>query len=320
MRFLSTFLWVLHIWQMFSLVPFKLTEKTLLPTANNNYKIFAFFSLWSYISTATCSLIYSEWYIDWSSDPHNVYTIMFNMLSTQAVTCLIIYEAIDKTDEQIDFLERFNKIDNALRYKLKIEINYKSYRLYNNIGCILWFLWHFSCTISIFVYCYLTENRSFERFHIFYAMPFFIYSLQYQRMIVYVHLIRNRYTLLNQFLREFEENVKQNKIDHLTSRDLLIELRNIYQKLYEASDLINKIFRWTLALCIAVDFYNCMGHIFYMFIIFLLNQPWTDAIAPFIWLTCNLGHVLILSHACHSTTKKVIDKNLNFKHSFYLWK
>lgn len=254
---------------------------------------------------AICSVIYSEWYIDWTSQPHAVFTIIFNMLSAQVVTCLIIYESINKTNEQIDFLERFNKIDHALQYKLRIEINFKSYRFHNNIGCIVWFLWHFSCPIAIFIYCYLTENHRLERFHTLYAMAFFIYSLQYQRMIVYLCLIRHRYALLNQFLLEFQENAKQIRIDDLTSKEVLIELRNIYQELYEASDLINTIFRWSLPLCIGIDFYNCMGHIFYIFFICFFHEPWTAAIVPFIWLTCNLSHLLISAHACHSTTKKV---------------
>lgn len=181
MKFVSTFLLSFRGWELFSLTPFSLTENTLRPYENRKIKIFAVFSLIFHIALTICSLIFTNWYIDWKNQTTIIgYNNIIAMLSHQITSLVIVFEALIYTNYQIDFLHRMNKIDYAMTHRLQIKIDYEKCRFQNNVGFIVWILWHLISNISI----YFFENEMDNRFQLLYIVPFVLYSLQYQRIIL----------------------------------------------------------------------------------------------------------------------------------------
>lgn len=315
MEFVSTFFWSFCFWQFFSLAPFTLTNNTSRPYKNNKLIIFASFSLLFHIALAICSLTFTDWYIDWKNQTTILayYNIYAYMLLHQVTSCIIVIEALVNINHQIDFVQRMNKIDNALRHKMQIKINYEKCQLQNNVGFIVWLLWHLISQTAIFAF----ENEIENRFQLLYVVSFILYSLQFQRCVLYVYQIHHRYELLNLFILETfplddnideiqEVNIDYDRNNHLKAQ--IFNLSDIYQELQDASDAINKIFRWSLPLCIGNDFQGILGEIYWMLVLLLSDNnhnPWTIYVSRFFWLSWHLLHILFLSHACHSTSREV---------------
>lgn len=314
MKFVSAFLLPFRFWQILSLAPFGLIENSLSFNVNKKDKIFAIFSLFMHITWLIISVTFMDSYLLPSHSRVYVIDTVFIMLFNHFTSCFIIAEAIINTNHQIDFLERMNKIDYALTYKLQIKIIHEKYTFQNNVRFICWILWHLICHLTIIAYFAIAASIEFN-FWIFYAIPFFICSLQYQRMILYIHQIRNRYAILNKFIIDnfpsyivsiYEPNkVNEKKIDLLKSKTLLRELRDTYQELHDVSELINKIFRWSLPLCIGHDFHSILTNFYLVLSVWMKHDSWTHVTPSIMWLTCSLSQVWLLSHACHSTTAEV---------------
>lgn len=240
------------------------------------------------------------------------------MYSIRFLACVVIAEAILNRNAQIDVLELINQIDLNLDYKLRLQINYKQQQFRNNVSAGLWLFAFFICVILNAVLLHLNGTDREERFWFFYIIPFFICTLQYQRLLFYVPLLRHRYQILNEyFLRisetqETRRNIQAAKPDSLepliTARQL-IDFRNIYQQLYEAAVQINDMFWWSLPLCILVDFHAVLLNTYRAFLVLLTNASGDNVMFSLLWGFCNAGHLLLVSHACHSTSIMVSFKS-----------
>lgn len=88
----------------------------------------------------------------------------------------------------------------------------------------------------------------------------------------------------------------------------LVDVRTAYQLMYEASENINKLFRWTLPINIANDFQIGLTNTF-LFITFMLQwneetSNWKKVSGPLIWAMYNIGHILILSSVCQQACEE----------------
>lgn len=285
-----------------------------MPYKNKKLIIFASFSLLFHIALAICSLIFTDWYIDWKNQTTILayYNIYAYMLLHQVTSCIIVIEALVNIDRQMDFLQRMNKIDQALTHKMQIKIDYEKRQLQNNVGLSVWLLLHLISQTAIFAF----ENEIENRFQLLYVVSFILYSLQFQRCVLYVYQIYHRCELLNQFILEtfpLDDNIdgdQEVNIDHERNNHLkaqIFDLSDIYQELHDASDTINKIFCWSLPLCIGNDFQGILGEMYWMLVLLLSDNhnPWTIYVSRFFWLSWHLVHILFLSHACHSTSREV---------------
>lgn len=208
-------------------------------------------------------------------------------------------EAIFKRHKQIDFLQRINRIDHILHNKLRIHVDYKKQQIQCNILITIWIFVCFACAICMIVVYHTVELTFNESFWVLYAFPFLIYSLHYQRMVLYVHVIRLRYKMLNQFIEKVclfqERGIVNNEILHafkqiskvayadcpveqLISKSQLMDIRNIYQMMYEATNIINEMFWWSLPLCVGIDFHRLLVNSFLIFGVLLFSGEWSNLV------------------------------------------
>lgn len=326
MKLLTTLQWPLRVWNIFAMAPFGVTNKTLLPVKDVKLQFYSTVWLLLHIVLLILSVVYTSTYLNWTELAIGNYDTLMAMMTIRLLSCLIVGEAIFKIQKQTEFLQQINRIDFILRHRLRIHIDYKKHQFQCNILTTIWIFVCFSCAICVFVVYHIIEDVYSERFWVLYAFPFLIYSLHYQRMVLYVHVIRLRYQMLNQFIEKVcmfqERGVVNNEIlrafkqmskvafadcplEQLISKSQLMDIRNIYQIMYETTNIINDMFWWSLPLCIGIDFHRLLVNSYLIFGVLLFHLKWKDLVIGLFWGGINITHLILLSHACHSTKKEV---------------
>lgn len=326
MKFLTTLQWPLRVWQILAMTPFGVAHKTLIPLKDLRLEIYAAtWFIFNVILLILC-VIFSSKYIDWPANALAGYDSIMAMITIRLCSCLIIGEALFKIKKQTEFLHRIIRIDYVLRHKLRIDIDYKKHQFQSNILTTIWIFMCFSCMICIFVVLHITEDNFNQRFWLIYGFPFLFYSLHYHHMVLNIHVIRLRYQMLNHFIEKvcmFQERgvvnneilqafkqlskvtFSETSIEQFISKSQLIDVRNIYQTMYETTVIINEMFWWSLPLCIGIDFHRLLVNTFVLFSVLLFAFKWNQLVICLFWGFINIAHLLLLSHACHSTNKEV---------------
>lgn len=335
MDVLISLLWPMRLWQLLAMAPFGVANKPSLPVENRNLQFYAGISLIIHLVLLILSVACSSVYIYWVNGDITNYDNILAVVIIKLSSCVILAEAIIKLNEQTHFLQQIIRIDFILRRKLQIDIDFKSYRFQDNVLTAIWILISFLCVVCVCVVLHIINDPFSLRFWLCYSIPsFFIYSLHYHRMVLYVYLIRRRYRMLNQFIEKacllqekgivnadilqlFKQISKVTFTDFpaqkLISEVQLREIRNVYQMLYDSTILFNDMFRWSIPLCICIDFHRLLVNAFYIFAVWLLQSYWLFLFVAFAWGAANIIHLVMLSHACHSTKKEV---NIQFFFDF----
>lgn len=331
MKLSSTLKWPLRIWQIFGMTPFEVCNKSLLPVKNAKLQMYAGILLLVHIILLIISLAFTSIYIDWSNDTDRNLNELVEVISIRLTVCVIVAEAIFKANQQTEFLCKIIDIDGVLRRKLHIKMDYKKQQFYNNILTVILILTCVSCVILVAVVNYEFYPAIDSQFWLWYALPFIVYSIHYHRMVLFVHLILYRYKSVNQFIENvcllqekrqsdnFELLLATKKRPKVTFTKLsitasqLVDIRNVYQNLYETTEMINDMFRCSLPLCIGIDFHRFLLNTYFIVAVIFLE---IEFYLLFIAIFCgciNIAHLLFLSHACHSTSKQVTFQKLIYK-------
>lgn len=316
MKFLATILLPFRLWQIFSLVPFGLIGEKLYPNKASNLHYFSMASLAVHVAALLHGLIVQDLYVPDDGEAYSQYNEIITLCLMRFIACVIVLEAILDRRTQITVLEMMNQIDLNLEFKLRIKINYKRQQFHYNVGTLLWLLVFGISVVAIFVYAHVKGQEKFMMFWLFYSLPFIICGLQYQRLSYYATLLRQRYQLLNEFLlnicaiqeahqiesESLDVKLKHTTLDRLLTTIRVRDFRNIYQQLYDVSLRVNDMFWWSLPVCILSDFHKLLVNAYLIFATFLVQSSGDDAFIGMLWGICNVVNLVLVSHACHSTT------------------
>lgn len=327
MKFLTTLRCPLMIWQILGTAQFIVINKSI-PVKNTNLNFFAVFLLLIYFIMLIIGIAFPSTYLNWANDAYINMNELFSQMSIRLTACVIMAESILKLNKQIHFLQKIIEIDFIFRQKLQIKLDYKNEQFQNKNLSVIWIVYLNLGSICIFFVVYTFYDAIDIQFWLWYMVPFLLYSMQYHRIVVYVRLILRRYKILNQYIENVSSLQEKNadnsellvRFKEMASVDFadfpepamtnsqLIDIRNVYQILYETTDLINDMFWWSLPLCILIDFHRFLVNCFYIFAVFLLEIEFHLLSIAFIWCSINIAHLILLSHACHSTCKEVRSK------------
>lgn len=332
MKFIETILPSLRVWQLFCLSPFALTEKTRWPRIVRSFSIFCIVYIVVESAVLVHGFVFTHFYLDWRYPVVIVYGDLVTMTLARLLAISVVIESWKKRHTQIEFLEKISEVDSILAYRLSIDLRYDANRRETNWKSFVWLVAF--CSMTIYFIASLLNNKTdpyFLRFWLLYMGPFFICTLHYHQMVTYVRLVRYRFEAINHFIQSVcfsDEQVITNrdllkmmqnvvktippKSEYNDSKVMLykklVEVRTAYQLLYEASENINTLFRWTLPINIANDFQKGLTNIF-LFITFMLQwngetSNWKKVTGPLIWAMYNIGHILILSSACQQACEE----------------
>lgn len=316
MKLLSSLRWPFLVWQMVGTAPFTVAKKALVPVQNPKLQLYSAILFIVNVVLLILSMVFTSVYIAPTEKVVTWYNSLVTMLSIRLLTCIVVLEAILKVNRQTDLLQRITRVDFILRHKLRIHVDYKKHQFHNNLMTTVWVFGCFACIVSVFVVQHVgLKNKTEETFWLIYAIPFLMYSMNYHRMVSYVYEIRRRYQMLNCFLEDIctaqqrrslnDDLLANGRIENLISKSQLIDFRNAYQILYEASNVVNDTFWWSLPLCIGIDFHLLLMNSYGVFAVLLLRGEVIILGVVVSWGSMNIAHLLLLSHACHSASKEV---------------
>lgn len=316
MKFLAAIRLPFRFWQIFSLVPFGLISDKIYLNKSSNLQYYSMASLAVHVAALLHGLFAQDLYLHNEGEVYSQYNDILTLTLMRFIACIIVLEVILNRRTQFIVLEMINQIDLNLEFKLRIKINYKRQQFYYNIRTILWLLLFGMCDVAIFAYAIVKGQEKFKMFWLFYSIPFIICGLQYQRLAYYAILLRQRYQLLNEFLlnicsiqeahqiesESLDIQPKHSTLDPLITTIQVRDFRNIYQQLYDVSIRVNDMFWWSLPLCVLSDFHKLLVNAYQIFAVFLVQNSGDEAIIGVLWGICNSVNLLLVSHACHSTT------------------
>lgn len=330
MQFAVTLLPIFRVWQLFCLSPFGLTKKGLKVSRENTHRSIVIVCLIIHTIILIHGLVYSSYFIGWTTSKSTVlnYSNLISLTSTRSLTILIIIESFVKRSTQIHFLEKISKIDSILTYKLNINIKFDAYRQSNLIWSTIWLLFFMIDVVAVFVFVYLYTDEYFLRLWAAIAIPFFICSLRYHQMVTYVMLIRNRYMIINEVIRDIHKtnNTKMNNRDISLTANIFVkkaqstanvdqfiifkklnDLREVYQLLYESTEYINDIFRWSLPINIAIGFHEALVNTYFVFVCLISPKIdlWRQIAAGILTASYHFMEIIALSDTCHYSSEEV---------------
>lgn len=202
MHILMVLLYPFRLWQVFSLSPFGLARKTLWPKESTKLKYYAIACILIHIF----ALIFSFFSIStYTSEKNSVvlrYNTILSLIVSRLLACVIVIEAVFKRNDQIDFFERVKKIDSILKQKLQVKIEYTKYQHQNNFIMFACLFIYLSMEIFVLARVYVQERYFFLNYWLYLSVPNLISSLLCHQIATYVHIIRRRYAMINDFLRK----------------------------------------------------------------------------------------------------------------------
>lgn len=177
MHILWALFYPLRLWQVCSLSPFGLTQKTLCPNESAKLKFFAIFSLLLHTVVSISGLIFKSSYTDEEDQPIVAFNEIFSLFVSRLLVCVMLIESFLKRKSQIYFFELMRKVDFILKYKLQIKIDYKKIRYQNNTGLVIRIFIYLGFELLVTVTAYTQQNYTFVRLWLYHAIPMLISSL-----------------------------------------------------------------------------------------------------------------------------------------------
>lgn len=238
---------------------------------------------------------------------------------------IILTEAFLKRYMDIKFMENIQQIDDILKNRLHIAINCRN--LYRNslIAITIW--------IGTFVFiaatiAYLSYGTYFY-FCLIYLPPFFVSSLTYFQIIIWINLIQNRFKMLRCFLNDLKYT-NDTETDYMMIRPFqtllandfynrkmnlnsdanifsgFVIARDLYNRLWDQTNLVNERFQWSMVINIGNDFVSLLSNFYWMLICMLNYSICRDIsiVGCFFWSLINILHIFTLCRMCNRTVNE----------------
>lgn len=324
---------LIHTLQLVGFTTFEITRKN----SFYAYNISVILSLLFILSVIVYRLINTELLqmTHFNSAVNNVNLIQLNLF--RFAHLLIVIESLLKQKRQKLFFDQLRHVDRMLLQKYTIEIDYRSLRRYTTIQLISFGLVYVFCLTSIIGYRILVQRHSFTIWQFigwFYNMvPFMLTSLRYFQIIVWMGLLRTRFGHLNSILEHIDFNgwlvtgIKpkpeirneillvteygrkdRRSVRRRTALDQLVIVRELYDRLWDLTQLINDCFGWSLLINTANDFVSVTSNCYLIFLLTKFGLSDTMRIVSAIcWTVPHVINLLGITYCCYSTIREVRD-------------
>lgn len=243
---------------------------------------------------------------------------------------IILLEALMKRKLDKTLIENFEIIDKMMKERLKIDMDFQHFYRKNLIYLICWIGIFLSISATII---YLSVgDLNYVYFRLTYFVPFFLSSLAYYQINLWINLIQRHFRILKTFISHLECDTTKHptkmansletfqstlatdyhRIINLNSNlsynsAILIKhfiiVRDLYNRLWIQTNLVNERFRWSTILMIGNDFISLLSNFYWMLICMLHYSMCRDMsiTACFLWSLLNILHIFLLCGTCHKT-------------------
>jgi hypothetical protein len=226
------------------------------------------------------------------------------------------YTAVVRRVNQINFIEKIQKIDETLRFSFKTVIDFSMYKTMSIVVLIVMLIYYNIVVTTVMSFC-LVNLQSISSY-----VSFFVYTMLSSTsgaftygFVGYVILIQGRLMKVNEKLEEIvrfppeilEKLYKNN--DALCKE--MMRYTWIYKKLCLCVEDMNEIYGSSMVLQFAHDFTLLTTQIFLMFYIgFYQNREESlpKICALIVWLIPNILKISFICFSCHMTRIEVKKK------------
>lgn len=321
---------LIHTLQLVGFTTFEITREN----SFYMYNITVIVSLLVTLSVIVYRLINTELLkmTHFNSAVSNVNLIQLNLF--RFAHLLIVIESLLKQKRQKLFFDQLRHVDQMLLQKYQIEIDYRSLRRHTTIRLIGFALVYLFCLTSIIGYRILVQQHSLTIWQFigfgYNLIPFMLTSLRYFQIIVFMGLLRTRFGHLNSILEHIDFNgllvtgikpkpeirnaillvaeygQKGHRQMRRTALDQLVIVRELYDRLWDLTQLINDCFGWSLLINTANDFISVTSNCYLIFLLTKFGLSETMRILSAIcWTVPHVINLLGITYCSYSTIREV---------------
>lgn len=295
-------------------------------------RIYIFFNLIFCIASLAFLIYEKELYLTSQSNDIGRFEKLVNFMQLSALKIshfVIICEVFLYRKLMVKYFDGIIEVDLMIK-KIGFEIDFKEKRRKNLIILLMFSAFIFGCRIGISI----LDGEIFKSFinfvtTILLLIPFIITNFRNFEVFNLIWIIRGRLEILNLKLEEIQLNQndymqiipskeiinlsftfnlsQMNKKKSIMNFDKLILIRQMYNKVYKLSVLVNNSFGKSNLINIARDFVFVTSQIYFTFI-HIVTSDKIDKIRITISLLAFLPHamnIFIYSILCHMTTQTV---------------
>lgn len=325
---MKTIILPFRIFQIFMLSPFGLAEKTLIAMNKSNMKYASIAAIAINLAIFVHGLFITDVYIKYSEKGIQYYLDLFYITMMRILMITILAESLIKRDSQIKFFENVRKADAILTDKLSAGMEYDRNRKENNIQTGLWHFMFIATSVTQLV-CWIIANDSHSVYYwTFTLLPSYIDTLRYFQMTTYVNVTRVRFEIINKTIKSFYTFEPTNKMKEILNKKniqqsvevekylifkKLINLRQAYIFLYDATEIINDLFRLSVPMMVAKDFIDILTCVYWLFL-WILNPSMLTlhlTVTSFAIIIMHMFQIISISNDCHYTVEEVCIKTVH---------
>lgn len=344
--FIKTIILPFRIFQLFSFSPFGLSDKGQLPTDKLQLRIISVLMIFIHFASLIHGVIYTDMYCDWSMKPALNYYNVLCMVHIRLIALIILIESLLKQRHQMDFLEKIRVVDMIFEQKLSIGMEYKRHRRTITVRTGIWLILCFGGHTTLLIIWLLSEDYYSINFWLLSAIQLFMRTFHYLQLITYVHLTRIRFEMINEIIKAFYRtadlgksvifkvnchdyiNKTKNCLEMSNENSVVVEkylifkklnyLREIYVQMFNATEMINHLFRCSIAINVAKDFLDTLSCVYWLCLWFLSPAMSTLylTIGGFVIILLNIFHIISIANECYYTVEQVtiLMYHFLFKH------
>lgn len=327
MQYLKTLSFSFPIWQLFSLCPFTFTKHTFQPKIDQKHTYIVIIS----VAVQFCALVHGLCDFDHYTTSVDRSRVVFladiiSMALIRFTAIVIMIESWLKRGHQIEFLTKVEEIDLILRTNLMIDLKYELRQKLHIRKLFVWIGTQLSLELAMLTTAFLVEMPTLRMYWLLYTIPLFICMTRYQQFISYVDLLHDRFKALNKHVETLtlskhrNQNILSSSNDPtnplhyknahaqmLHFRDVeafliynkLKHLQKVYRALLEATEMLNRLFRWSILLNMGNDFFNVTINLYWVIVNFVRNDSKLELVGVFSWGIFDVIMLISVSKACH---------------------
>lgn len=324
----------IKLFQVIGLSPFIVNENFALVEATYT-TIYSIVSIITFLTAFIYGFFQEDLFSIPNEQPMNeiAHTVDFIQLTGIRIAHLIIlFEALVQRKNLIQLLCKLNDWDLIVQKQFKdLAVCHETIRKKIILRLLGSGTFYLGIQLTLLLIILIREQYQFTYYWSLYLIPFTVCCLRYVQIYVLISLMKDRFYLINQKIEALQlcsleaKNFKVNpEVVVIKSNDVLLSpveqliiLRQLYDKLWELTNLTNKCFGLSLLVNIGNDFVAITGHCYWIFLTIENIPVGTNdilaVIGSMIWTIPSLINSFLIASICHVTVEKVSELKMNTK-------
>lgn len=333
------FLPSIRVFQFFGLNPFSI-DKNFCAEGSRGLKFYSLFQIFLSLFVMAGSIYESNFYLNMESSGISDIVDYLQLIGFRLAHLTTIIEAVYHQKSLIKFFTSLNEVDDMIgKLKSRESFDHRMSNYYAINSAVVFYI-----GVQLIALVTIILQRDVQAISYSYwsssLLPYFVCCLRSYQVINCVWFIKKRFDILNIALAKVD--LQSNPIKHpvvrskfrfyktdgnhlvrskpMASFEMMIMFRQMYDKLYVLSTIINYSFGLSNLINTAVSFVSITSNIYFTFLSLqnfsLENDDELKILAHIFWSLPHIMNIIAISAACYFTNLTVSRKlsSLNFSY------